>query len=129
MDWRLWLYLIVLLAYIGYPLYLLMGPPHEGARRTLALQLLAYGVAGLFWPGGLPDYLLVLAGGSASGGLALMFRAPLARWPWLVVMAYSLSVLASHSVVNPVWTLLAGLIFVVCFERALLHHRGDIHHA
>lgn len=128
MTWHIWLYLAVLLGYLAYPLYLLMGPPHEGARRTLGLQLLAYGLAGLFWPGALPDYLVIIAGASASAGLALLFRRPPSRLPWLIVMAYALGVLGSHTIMNPLWTLLAALIFVAAFERALLREEPGVSH-
>ena len=77
MDWRLLLYMAVVLAYIGYPLYLLMGPARAGQRRTLALGLVAYGLVGVFWPGGAADYLLLIAGASVAVGLAFMFGVPL----------------------------------------------------
>lgn len=120
-NWQLVLYMAVALAYIGYPLYLLMGPAHAQRVRVLALGLVAYGLAGVFWPGGADDIVLLLAGASVAIGLGLLFQANPERWPWLLAMAYSLTVLGSSSVTDPVWTFIAALVFVVGFERALLN--------
>jgi hypothetical protein len=120
MDWRLLLYMAVVLAYIGYPLYLVMGPARAGQRRTLALGLVAYGLVGVFWPGGAADYLLLIAGASVAVGLAFMFGVPLRSTPWLVALGYSLSVLGSASVTDPIWVFVASLIFVIAFERTVI---------
>lgn len=122
-NWQLWIYMAVALAYIGYPLFLLMGPAHAHRVRVLALGLVAYGLAGLFWPGGVGDLLLLLAGASVALGLALLFQVSAQGWPWLIAMAYSLSVMGSNSVADPVWVFIAALVFVVGFERTILQGR------
>lgn len=120
MDWRLCLYMAVALAYIGYPLYMLMGPTHSGQTRVLSLGLLAYGLVGIFWPGGAADAVLLVAGASVAAGLGLMFRVPLRSTPWLLALGYSLSVLGSATVSEPGWTFVAALVFVIAFERTVV---------
>lgn len=120
MEWRLWLYMAVALAYVGYPLYLLMGPAHSGNLRVLSLGLLTYGLVGLFWPGGAADALLLFAGMSVAAGLGLMFQVPLRQTPWLIALGYSASVLGSTTVTEPAWTFVAALIFVIAFERTVV---------
>lgn len=120
MDWEMGLYMAVVLAYIGYPLYLLMGPVQESHVRVFAIGLVVYGLAGLFWPGAVSDYLQLISGASLVGGLAILLRAPLRGWPWLLAMAYCLAVLGSPNVEQPIWTLIAALIFGIGFEYAFL---------
>ena len=128
MDWHIGLYMAVLLAYIGYPLYLLMSPVQESRVRVLAIGLVVYGLAGLFWPGGVSDYLQLAAGFSLVAGMVILFRAPMSGWPWMLAMAYSLAVLGSASVQQPVWTLVAALVFGVGFERTLVRPLRQVTH-
>jgi len=125
MDWRIWLYMAVALAYIGYPLYMLMGPTHSGHTRVLSLGLLSYGLVGLFWPGGAADAVLLLAGASVAAGLGLMFQVPVRQVPWLLALGYSASVLGSTNVTEPGWTFVAALLFVVAFERTVVRAHLD----
>jgi hypothetical protein len=53
-------------------------------------------------------------------GLAFMFGVPLRSTPWLVALGYSLSVLGSASVTDPIWVFVASLIFVIAFERTVI---------
>ena len=101
MDWRTLFYLGLALAYIGYPLYLLMGPAHAGQRKVLSLGLLAYGLAGLFWPGMENSFVHFLCGGMVVSGLAMMIAIPVNRAPWLLLMAYCLAIMSSPEVVEP----------------------------
>ena len=117
MDWRIVLYMALALAYLGFPLYLLMGPAHAGSKRVLALGLLVYGLAGLFWPGLENGFVLFLSGGSAIAGLALLFRAAPGQLPWMLVMAYCLAVMASPEVSEPGFVLAAAIVFTAGLER------------
>lgn len=119
MDWELYFYMALALAYIGYPLYLLMGPPHAGSRRVLSLGLVSYGLAGLFWPGLDNGVMLFLCGGMAVAGLGLLFRVQGDRAPWLLAMAYCLAVLGAEGAGQPGFVLAAAIVFVVALERAL----------
>jgi len=119
MDWTLIFYMALALAYIGYPLYLLMVPPHAGSRRVLSLGLLSYGLAGLFWPGLENGVVLFLCGATAVAGMALLFRVPASRMPWLLTMAYCLAVLGASGAGEPGFVLAAAILFVVGLERAL----------
>jgi len=119
MDWRTLFYMGLALAYIGYPLYLLMGPPHAGHRRVLTVGLIAYGLAGLFWPGLENSVVHFLCGGMVVAGLAMVMSVPLNRTPWLLLMAYCLAILSSPEVVEPGFTMLAAIVFAGSLERAL----------
>lgn len=136
MELRTFLYLLVALLYVAYPLYCFTAYRQTGAmRRTLALGLMIYGGLLLYWPDldvlfqrfaerfpsaiYEPQVPVVLGALLVVGGLGWYRGILEQKLLWLAAMAYALMVMHWPGMDDPLATLAAMFVLVIGLDRCL----------
>lgn len=136
MDLRTFLYLLIALIYIAYPLYCFTAYRQTGAmRRTIALGLMIYGALLLYWPGRdelvqrlaerypsalyQPQVPIVLGALLIVGGFGWYRGILEQKLLWLAAMAYALMVIHWPGLEDPLAMLAAIFVLVIGLDRCL----------
>jgi len=136
MDIRTFLYLLVGLVYVLYPLYYLSAIKRTDAmHRVFALGLMVYGGLLLYWPGRdellaqmavlfgsdlyTPETAVFLGALMVAAGFGLYRQLLTQCLPWIAAMAYALMVIHWPGLEEPLGVVIAMFVIVVALDKCL----------